>query len=170
MFRTHRAMHKKRLPNFPKHHSKWHLLFCRSLRQVHVSTLPIIIILLSLPFYITTKICHFYSHKPLLVLQKIMLYKTLKTTNLQSSKIQGTYFKICALYFKIYGLYFLRQAMCFFTHPAHKKTQPQKTDFIFWKAMQTPRFVPHNPPDKTQLLFFTKHGSLKRKKDCCIWF
>ena len=36
-----------------------------------------------------------------------MFYKTLKTTNLQSSKIQGTYFKICALYFKIYGLYFL---------------------------------------------------------------
>ena len=31
-----------------------------------------------------------------------------------SRKIQGTYFKICALYFKIYGLYFLLHALCFF--------------------------------------------------------
>ena len=89
----------------------------------HVKMLRIffsaIIILLSLPFYITTKICHFYSHKPLLVLQKIMLYKTLKTTNLQSSKIQGTYLKKCALYFKIYGLYFLLHALCTFLCPIH---------------------------------------------------
>ena len=79
-----------------------------------------------MPFFIPINLSWFFK--------KIMLYKILKTTNLQSSKIQGTYFKICALYFKIYGLYFLRQAMCFFTHPAHKKTQPQKTDFIFGKA------------------------------------
>ena len=48
-----------------------------------------------------------------------MFYKTLKTTNLQSSKIQGTYFKICALYFKIYGLYFLLHALCTFLCPIH---------------------------------------------------
>jgi len=48
-----------------------------------------------------------------------MFYKTLKTTNLQSSKIQGTYFKTCALYFKIYGLYFLLHALCTFLCPIH---------------------------------------------------
>ena len=52
-----------------------------------------------MPFFIPINLSWFFP--------KIMFYKTLKTTNLQSSKIQGTYFKICALYFKIYGLYFL---------------------------------------------------------------
>ena len=36
--------------------------------------------------------------------------------HLERQKIQGTYFKICALYFKIYGLYFLQHALYFFEH------------------------------------------------------
>ena len=46
--------------------------------------------------------------------RKIAFSKHLKNNVLQTSKIQGTYFKISALYFKIYALCFLLQAMCFF--------------------------------------------------------
>ncbi len=63
-----------------------------------------------------------------------MLYKTLKTTNLQSSKIQGTYFKICALYFKIYGLYFLLHALCTFLCPIHHE---QYSIIVIYILIQT---------------------------------
>ena len=79
-----------------------------------------------MPFFIPINLSWFFP--------KIMFYKTLKTTNLQSSKIQGTYFKTCALYFKIYGLYFLLHALCTFLCPIHHE---QYSTIVIYILIQT---------------------------------